>query len=230
MENTENFVEVQTTEPETQNAPTFEKNKSSFGAKVKEFFRKQAVGLKRKPQRIALIFLSVVTIYNLLTLATFSEAIVKYSQAVEWVGLMVFINTLFSILILVAFLNTFPKLKKSGSKVTFTMTEQGIKLNVNIPMLIVMLLMAIAMIVCEIVYYNLMGTFYKEQMAISTSWVAGPLIASSRTLSIVHIILLAVFLVILLTLPLYRKLIMKINTSVKVESATENMKEIDLQD
>lgn len=235
-------ADVETKEVETPEVVVAEQNseptepeqngKASFGAKAKEFFRKRAVGLKRKPQKIAFFFLFVVTIYNLLTLASFSEAIIMYAERVEWVGLMVFVNTLFSILILVAFLNTFPKLKKPNSKIVFTMEEGGVKLNINILMLVLMLVMAVAMIACEIAYYVLMKPFYIEQyvdMNLAGEH-AGKLINSTLTLSIAHVVLLGVFIIILLTLPLYRKLIMKINTSVKLESAASNMQEIDLQD
>ena len=62
MAEKENVVveEQQTTPTETAVAETAvaasETKKVSFGAKVKEWFRKQAVTLKRKPQRIAFLF------------------------------------------------------------------------------------------------------------------------------------------------------------------------------
>lgn len=203
--------------------------KKGFGAKVKEFFRKKVVGLKRKPQKIAFLFLAIVSIYNLLTLSTYSQAIITYGEKIQYAGLMVFINTLFSVLILVAFLNTFPKLKKKDSKAVFTMEESGIKLHVNIPMLAVTVFMAAAMIVCEIAYNGIIKDS-EEYKSFSAGNDALRLFNSTFTLSTVHVILLGIFLVLLFTLPLYRKLIMKIDTSVKVESATENMGSIDIQD
>lgn len=214
-------------------APAAPGKKPGAGAKVKEWFRKFCVNLKRKPQNIPLVFLAAITIYNLISLTSFSDAVISYASKTEWVGLMVFINTLFSILILVAFLNTFPKLKKPKSKIVFTMTESGVKLNVNILFLIVMTLMAVAMIVCEVVYHNIMTQFYIKnyiEYENTINETAKALVGKTLTLSLVHIILLAVYLVLFFTLPLYRKLIMKINTSVKLESATENMKEIDIEE
>lgn len=229
------IVEEPVTTPDSEldnnNSTSPNRNKSGVGAKIKEFFRKRAVGLKRKPQTIALLFLAVVSVYNLITLTVFSEAIIMYAKDVQWVGLMVFINTLFSVLILVTFLNTFPKLKKPNSKIVFTMTESGVKLNINIPMLVLMILMAVAMIACEAVYFGLITPFYNAEYVGNSNAdaAAGLLIKNSLNLSIAHIILLAVFLVILLTLPLYRKLIMKINTSKAIES-TEIKEAIDAVD
>lgn len=205
----------------------------SFGAKLKEWARKKTVAIKRKPQNIALLYLAIVTVYNLLVLTVYSEAIIMYAKDVEWVGLMVFVNTLLSILVLVAYLNTFPKLKNKKSKTVVTMTESGIKLNINIPMLVVTLAMIVLMIVCEVVYYNLMNANYIEQYVNKPEQAgsaAALLIASSLRFSIAHVILLGISIVLILTLPLYRKLIMKINTSKVLESSTESMQSLDLED
>lgn len=205
----------------------------SFGAKLKEWARKKTVAIKRKPQNIALLYLAIVTVYNLLVLTVYSEAIIMYAKDVEWVGLMVFVNTLLSILVLVAYLNTFPKLKNKKSKTVVTMTESGIKLNINIPMLVVTLAMIVLMIVCEVVYYNLMNANYIEQYVNKPEQAgsaAALLIASSLRFSIAHVILLGISIVLILTLPLYRKLIMKINTSKALESSTESMQSLDLED
>lgn len=237
MENTENIVEVQPTESGTPNAPVAEMSKPSFGAKVKEFFRKRAVGIKRKPQNIAFLYLAIVTIYNLITLTTFSNAVITYSMRVEWVGLMVFMTTLFSILILVSYLNAFPKMKKHNSKLVITMTESGVKLHINLLMVAIVVLMAVIMIVCNIVYYNLMQPFYQTEFVnkvnddgVSLMYSAGgKLINSTFKLCIVHVVLLGVFLVLFLALPLYRKLIMKIDTS-KVVEGNDIKEVIDTED
>ncbi len=207
--------------------------KSTFGAGLKEWARKKTVAIKRKPQSIALVFMAIVTIYNLLVLTVYSEAIIMYAKDVEWVGLMVFANTLLSILVLVAYLNTFPKLKSKNNKVVVTMTESGIKLNINVIMLVVTVLMIVVMIACECVYYNLMNANYIEQYVNKPDQAgseAAKLIANSLTYSIVHIVLLAIGFILILTLPLYRKLIMKIDTSKMLESSTESMQSLDLQD
>lgn len=211
--------------------PPAEDRKEGFGAKVKEFFRKKGVALKRKPQNIAFLFLCIITVYNLITLVNYSEAIIDYAKDVPWTGLMVFITTLFSILILVAYLNTFPKLRKPKSKTTFTMVESGVKLNINIPMLVLVIVMAVAMIVCDAMYFKLMYPFYLDEYVNkpSSSVSAMLLIKKTLNMSIAHIILLGIFLVLLLTLPLYRKLIMKINTS-KVIEGNEMKEVIDTED
>lgn len=206
---------------------------SKVGAGFKEWGRKQVVTLKRRPQNIAFIFLFIVTVFNLLSLTIYSELIVSYGEDIEWVGLMVFVNTLLSILVLVAYLNTFPKIKGVNSKVVFTMTESGVKLHINVLMLAVTLLMIIVMMVCEIFYYILMNQGYYD-FYLSTGTEINPkvvnLFESTFTLTIVHIILLGISALLILTLPLYRKLLMKINTSINLESATENMQKIDLED
>lgn len=238
MAENENLIvennEVVTEQP--QPTPPAAEN-DGFGAKVKEFFRKRAVSIKRKPQNIALFYLAIVSIYNLITLTSFSNAVITNAMKVEWIGLMVFVTTLFSILILVSYLNAFPKLKQHDSKVVVTMTEGGVKLHVNLLMVAVVLLMAIAMIVCDIVYYNLMHPFYQTEFVnkfdndgVSLAYgEAGKLINSTFGLSIAHIILLGIFLVLFLTLPLYRKLIMMINTS-KVVEGNDIKEVIDTED
>lgn len=223
----ENDTIVEEREVPVENEP---KEKRSVGAYLKERFRRFCVGIKRKPQKIAFFFLMVTTIYNLLTLTVYSNVIINSAQDVEWVGLLVFVNTLFSILILVAYLNSFVKIKKPGSKGIITMEEKGVKLNINLFMVAVVLIMAIAMIVCEAVYYNLMNAFYVTDSAQAMSESAKSLVASTLTYSIVHIVLLAVFLLLFLTMPLYRKLIMKINTQKAVDSASENIGAIDIEE
>lgn len=205
---------------------------SKVGAGIKEWFRKKMVAIKRKPQNIGFVFLFIVTVFNLLSLAIYSELIVYYGEEIEWVGLMVFVNTLLSILVLVAYLNSFPKLKPINSKVVVTMEESGVKMHVNIMMLAVTLAMIIIMIVCEVFYFILMKEGYQVNYIDNNANIpeATKLFESSFTLTITHIILLGISLVLILTMPLYRKLIMKVDTSIKLESATENMQQIDLQD
>ncbi len=205
---------------------------SKIGAGFKEWGRKQIVSIKRKPQNIGFIYLFIVTVFNLLSLSIYSELIVYHGEEIEWVGLMVFVNTLLSILVLVAYLNAFPKIKPVNSKVVKTMTESGVRLHVNVLMLAVTLGMIVIMIVCEAFYYVLMTAGYNEyyvSVGATTPEVA-KLFETTFALTLAHIILLGLSIVLICTLPLYRKLLMKINTSVNLDSATEHMQKIDLQD
>ena len=86
-----------------------EKKKMSFGARIKEFFRKMIVSLKHKPQTIALIMLVITFLYYSLNLTHISDTTAKINRVP--MGLCGFIVMLFSILSLVCFLNTFPNRK-----------------------------------------------------------------------------------------------------------------------
>ncbi len=210
--------------------------KPSFGARCKEWFRKKMVALKRKPQNIAFLFVIIASVYNLLCLTTYSHAIVTYGSAIDWLGLLVFVNTLFSILVLAAFLNSFPKLKPYGKKTVVTVKAKSTKININLIMYAVIFVMLIAMIICEVMYINLLNnwlegqTWYSAAVSdLSTNELEQRnLFLSSRSDSYVHIILVAIAGVITALIPLYTKLIARINTSKALDSAVENMEEIDL--
>lgn len=200
-------------------APKPSKGKASKG--VKEWFRKKIVGLKRSPQNVALLFLAVTTVYFMLALYRISMAIDKVAgqKGIETtIGICIFVTTLLSLLVLVSFLNAFPKRKKP-----------------NIFFIVLVFLMIGAMVACDIVYYVQMNDIMslpdyqstkKEVVEIIS------LITTGQTYIIVHVVLLGISAVVFALLPLYSKLINKINTKVELESATENMKEgaIDIQE
>lgn len=200
------------------------KNRGKFG----EWMRKRIVKLKRKPQSIFLVFLALVTVYNLLTLSTYSEYVINAASGIDWVGLLVFVNTLLSILVLVSALGMYPKLRKKGSKVVLVMEEKGSKLNVNMFMFAVTVAMLALMIMCECFYLKIVNANPLELTADNARsvYVRG----LSLSFSIAHLIMLGIATLLMFALPLYRKLIMMIDTSIVLESATENMQEIDLQD
>lgn len=212
-------------------------NKPSIGARIKEWFRKEMVALKRKPQYIALLVVLIASVYNLLCLATYSHAIVTYGSAIDWLGLLVFVNTLFSILVFVAFLNSFPKLKPYGKKTVVTLKANTTKININLVMYAVTFVFLIVMLVCEVMYIHLLNNWLETQTwyaatdlsALSTSELEQrDLFLSSRSDSYVHIVLLAISIAITALIPLYSQLICRINTSKELDSAVENMQEIDL--
>lgn len=191
------------------------KKKKNVGAGIKEWGRKQIVGLKRAPQKIALFMLAITTVYFLLALFVISQAIhASYANAnTTATGICLFITTLLSLLSLVSFLNAFPKRKKP-----------------NIFFIVLVFVMIAGMIACDVVYYVQMGNCLNSIADPSTSgmYVA---VNTAQPYIIAHIVLLGVSAVVFALLPAYKILINKINTKVELESATENMQgSIDIQE
>lgn len=217
----ENDNVVNATSPEEQvadkqsapdNKPT---KKNGAGVKIKEWFRKQTVALKRAPQNITLVYLAIVTVYFLLVLFNVSQAInsAASNKHVSATGICIFIVTLLSILVLVSFLNAFPKRKKP-----------------NIFFIVLTFVMIAGMVACDLVYYIQMNNcLYDPANPISPSSSMYLAITGCQPLVLVHIILLGVGALLFALLPVYSKLLQKINTQVVLESATENMNgEIDI--
>ncbi len=201
--NTQDQVEVEaevtnaTDEPVSEPAPE-SKRSNSFNAKLKEWFRKKIVTLKRKPQKISFFFYAISTIFFLVSLFTFSQASSAVASAATGNGLVIFIDTLLSILVLVSFLNTFPNRKK-----------------VVIPMLVLVFVMSAAIIACDISVFVLIQNAINK----ATRPYKEPSVKGSLPLFIVHIILMAISVALLALTPIIRKLLNKINTSVVVESS-----------
>lgn len=202
-------------EPVTEPAPVNEgpTKGQKFLAAVKEWCRKRVVGLKRKPQTIALLFLAVTTIFFMLALYTVSQAVSKCANQPQTTatGICVFVTTLLSLLVLVSFLNAFPKRKKP-----------------SIFFIVLVFVMIAAMFACDIVYYlqitDLLGALAPtDEMYQSAS--------AGQPFMLAHMILLGISALVFALLPVYKKLINKINTKVVLESATENMQGgIDIQE
>lgn len=173
--------------------------KEPFSAKLKEWWRKKIVALKRKPQTIPLILLLITSVFYLLCLQTYSETL--NTMPFKMGGFSIFINTLFSILILVLFLNTFPKNKK-----------------MNIVMLVLVCVFFACLVVFDIV---LIMNFYValdvENAASPIDYAARPYLAKVVPLTIVHLVLLGIFALAFALMPVYAKLIRKIDTSKQIE-------------
>lgn len=202
MSENENIVVEESAEPQ----------KGSFGAKAKEWLRKKIVALKRRPQMIPLFVLLVSSVFFMFALYPLSEATYQIRDYPEcqYAGLCLFITTLLSLLVLVSFLNAFPKRKKPN---------------------IVFICLVYAM-VAAMIGFNLWN-YFQVKFTIATQVTAEETIAiasKGQPFLIVHIIMLGIFTVIFALLPVIKILVNKINTSVTLESATENMKEIDIQE
>ena len=203
------------------------------GGKIKEFFRKRLVGLKRNTQIIPLIFLIVSCCIFTFTLGVHSIAANdNYTVAMEnayvaeggspvsffnrSVGLYVFIITLFSVLSVISYLSVYKKGK------------------LNVPMLVVVYFMLAVMIACNFLYINALKFFmYEFGSRVENDPDVLKAIANSK----VHIVSLIVSAVFVTILPLLRWLLNKIDTSVEDEydklidskSDEEMMIEIDEQ-
>lgn len=191
--------------------PAVEPLKVSKGQKIwggiKEWFRKFTVKLKRRPMNIAFFVLIVSSIMYLCSLGNLSQTTLNYS--INWLGLCVFVNTLFCILSLLLFMNSFPKRAKKP----------------KIVMLVIYFLFIAAMLAFDVVFYVLVnGAFSKasgstlEDLAVYTT--------PALSCTLAHIVLVGVAAILTATYPLYGKLLNKINTRKVVESA-ELKEEID---
>lgn len=179
-----------------------ETKKMSFGARVKESCRKFIVSLKHKPHMIPMVMLAITFLFYSLNLTHVSNATAAINKFP--MGLCGFITMLFSILSLVCFMNAFPHRKP-----------------VNKLMLTLMLLMVLAIFASDVIYtLTLIGTVTgpnpikvnKDQVDIMNKvlqdlWVHG--------------ILLLVSLGVIALLPVYSKLLRKINTSIEVEAGKD---------
>lgn len=177
-----------------------------IGAAVKEWFRKRVVALKRSTHNIPLLFTVLVTMLWLVWLFTFSKSIYLTSSA-TWTGMAVFANTMLSILIVPLFLNAFPKRKKP-----------------NIVFIVLLFVFMVAIVLCDVLYYVQESNYLANQSQDFLN--KNPCLNQSLTLAIAHIVLVGVSAVLLATLPLYKKLIMKINTK-KVLESNDLTEEID---
>lgn len=187
---------------------------AKFKAGVKEWLRKKVVALKVKPQLIPLTLMAITTLYFMLVLFNVSKAVysaegVVADASTSATGICTFITTLLSLLYLVSFLNAFPKRRKP-----------------NVFFIVLVGVMIAGQIACELVYYLQMAAFVGEKGAGKY-----PACTEAQPLVIGHIALLGLSALVFALLPVYGKLLKKIDTSVKLDSATEHMREqIDIEE
>lgn len=175
---------------------------------MKEFIRKFFVSLKRSPQNIPLVALALAFIYYSFRLTSISNTTALINT--PNMGQCEFAAMLFSILAFVCFLRAFPKRKKPDKL-----------------MLVILFVMLAILIFADVVYLMRIDealTRADNPIAITD---ATAYIATAQTTVSVHIVLVIVCAVLLVTLPLYAKLLKKINTSIDVEGNGE-MDEIDI--
>ena len=164
---------------------------------MKEFIRKRLVALKRKPQTIALIAFGLAFLYYSLNLTKISDTTAYIN--LPGMGLAGFATMLFSILLMVCFMNAFPHRKK-----------------VNIPML------ALMFVLVGVIIYA--GVFYQGRITEALTREVNPItvsadkqyISAAMHMLSVHRIILIVGVALVALLPVYSKALKKINTNVDV--------------
>ena len=178
--------------------------KKSFhlGAAVKEFFRKQIVNLKRRPQNIPLVMLLVCFLVYSFNLTNMSDTTAKIQGM--GMGLCQFCIMLFSLLSMVCMLNAFPTRKKPV-----------------VPMVVLMFAMLGIIIFCDIHYCNAIIAALNRAESTIVLDVNTKYIADAYNMLQTFMILVGVTAALVVTLPFYSKLIRKINTSVEVEDNGE---------
>ena len=164
---------------------------------IKEFIRKRIVSLKRKPQTIALLAFGIAFLYYSLNLTKVSDTTAYIN--LPGMGLAGFATMLFSILLMVCFLNAFPHRKK-----------------VNIPMLVLMLAMVAIIIYCGIFYQGRITEALTREVNPITVSADKTYITSAMSMLTVHRIILIIGVALVALLPVYSKALRKINTSVEV--------------
>ena len=177
---------------------------------MKEFIRKTIVSLKRKPQTIPLLVLAAAFLVYSLNLTHISDTTAKIQLA--GMGLSGFCTMLFSLLSFVCFINAYPHRKKT-----------------NLPMLALMFLMLGILIFCD--------TYYAGRITQAITRADHPIVVDANTIYIskaydmlmVHRVIVAVGAMLTLMVPVLRKLLRRIDTSLPAEESVE-MEAITLSD
>lgn len=165
---------------------------------LKEFVRKTIVSLKRKPQTIPLLVLAAAFLLYSLNLTHVSDTTAKIQ--LPGMGLSGFCTMLFSLLSFVCFINAYPHRKKT-----------------NIPMLVLMFLMLFILIACD--------TYYAGRITEAITRADHPIVVDDSTAYIpkahqmlmVHRLIVALGALLTLMVPMLRKALRRIDTSLPVE-------------
>ena len=172
-----------------------------------EFIRKFIVSLKRRPQNIPLVVYIIAFCVYSLNLTNISHTTARILG--RNMGLYGFITMLLSILLIVCFMNSFPRRKKP-----------------NYPMLILMFIMTGVVIFCDIKYQNIVFTaLNRTENPVKVE----VYIANAYNMLNTHEVLLGIASVLTVLMPVYKKLLGKIPTGVVIEE-NDNMAGIELSD
>ncbi len=175
----------------------------------KEVVRKFFVSLKRSPHNIAMFVMLVTFIFYSLNLTSISNTTAAVSM--DNMGQCEFLTMLLGILAFVSFLRSFPRREKPK----FVMIG------------LTVLMLAIS-VFADIIYSLRINTaLTRADSPIVIVPEKNGFITTAQTIVSVHIILLIVCIALIVALPVYSKLIRKINTSIDV-AGNENMVALDM--
>ena len=182
-------------------------NKNNFFSKVlpkvKEFFRKSIVTLKKNPSLIPLAMLLVSFLVFSLNLSDISNTTARIQG--QGMGLSEFVSMLLSILSMICLLNAFPKRKKP-----------------NWIMVIIAIAFCGIIIGADVIYLNCIAS---SSIVVTQKT---KFILAAKNVMTTHIVLTAITAVTIVLEPLFAKLLKKINTTVELEET--NVASIELAD
>lgn len=164
----------------------------SFGAKVKEYFRKKLVGLKRKPEILPLLAIIVACMVYTFRLSNYSNASIYATDF--WVAILVFTTTLFSILAIFTYMSVH--------------TRKG----TNYIMLVLCVIILAFLAFSDVASYNSIAA--RIQAGIEAGQEDRPALARALKDLRAHIVSLGVSILLVVLKPLYGKLLNMIDTSV----------------
>jgi hypothetical protein len=166
--------------------------------KIKEWFRKQMVMLKRNPHYIPLAMLVVSCLALNLKLTSYSDTIAQINE--PGMGFCLFVIVLCSYLSIISFMTAFPHRK-----------------NPKIMSIILVCLMIAISIGGQFVfdYFIRYGTELKPNPIKITPAKAYILVAKETCST--HIVLLSFTMFLIMTMPLYARFLKKLNTAIEVE-------------
>ena len=175
-------------------------------AATKEFARKTLVKIKCQPSIIPLVMLVVCACVYLFNLRYISN-----SNKMNHMGLLGFISTLLSILVLVPMLNAYPRRAKP-----------------NVFMIVLTFIMIAGIITSDLIYrQKLINALIIDPSYLQGA--SGPSMLKAKDMLLTHVILLSITAVLLATIPVYGKLLKKINTSIELEY-TDTSAQVELAD
>lgn len=184
----------------------------------KEFVRKFFVSLKRNPQNIAMVMMLVTYLFYSLNLTNIANTTFYINK--PNMGQCEFISMLVGILSFVTFLRSFPRREKP-----------------KFVMIILTILMQALTVVCDIIYASRISDWLNDKVnppqirdtVTGELNDAGRAVFTTQPIVTVHIILLIVTIGLIVLLPVYSKLLKKVNTSINV-AGNENMGTIDVDE
>ena len=168
-----------------------------IGAALREMRRKFLVSIKRRPQMIPLAVLLVAFLFYSLNMSYISNTTARIQGA--GMGLAGFTTMLFSMLSFMCFINAFPYRKK-----------------VNKPMLALLFVMFAIILFADGYYINaIVSAMTRENNPVVVD-LSTKYIDYARQYLAIHMGIMAVGIVLIVLLPVYSKMLRKINTSVDI--------------